>query len=199
MKRLVAAMGTLAVLLSACSGGGGGRQAPPASVPSALVAQREAAGLPDCPVTDPHATAVPGGLPAVTLGCLGSTRAVNLAGLRGKPMVVNVWAQWCGPCRAEAPHLRDYAARAGDRVMVLGVDFDDPKPDWAIEFASLAGWRYPHVTDPGKLTASAFKVQGIPMTLFVDAQGRIVHRFSGGFSSTEQIVDLTRTYLGVSL
>ena len=42
--------------------------------------------------------------------CLGGGREVRLAGLRGKPMMINVWAQWCGPCREEAPYLAEVAA-----------------------------------------------------------------------------------------
>ncbi len=62
-------------------------------------------------------------------------------------MVVNVWAQWCPPCRAEAPHLADVAEQAGDKVRIIGIDFDDPQPGYAIEFAQLAGWHYPQLVD----------------------------------------------------
>lgn len=171
-----------------------------ATVPAnaALASARVAAGIPDCPDADPAATPVTGGLPATTLSCLGGERTLNLAGLRGRPTVVNLWAQWCPPCRQEAPYLREASASLGDRVLVLGVDYDDPRPDWAIEFASLVGWTHPHVVDPSRSVAGPLQVQGIPLTLFVDAQGRIVHRHAGPFTSTGQLEELVETYLGVA-
>ena len=202
MRRLLAV--GFALVLAGCGSIPGPTRAPqrPASVvaPSTaeLAAARVAAGISDCPDADASATAVTGGLPATTLGCLGSDRTVNLAGLRGRPMVVNLWAQWCLPCRQEAPHLREAAERLGDDVDFLGVDYEDPRPDWAIEFAGLAGWRYPHVTDPTRSLAGPLRVQGIPTTLFVDAQGRIVGRQAGPFASASELEDLATRYFGVT-
>ena len=68
---------------------------------------KKAAGIADCPRSDSDVAAVPSGLPDVVLPCLGGGREVRLAGLRGKPMMINVWAQWCGPCREEAPYLAE--------------------------------------------------------------------------------------------
>lgn len=165
-----------------------------------LVALREKAGLPDCPVVaGPPPAPLADGLPDLTLDCLGSDRTLNLASLRGTPLVINLWAQWCPPCRAESPHLRDFAARADGTVLMLGIDYGDPQPDWAIEFAALAGWTWPHVVDPERRTASALRVPGIPMTLLVDADGRVVHRFSGAFSSTQELADLVAEHLGVTV
>lgn len=195
------ALGVLAVVgvLAGCSA--------PAAAPTrtatvpgdaALVAARMAAGIADCPDADPTATQVISGLPAITLSCLGSDKTVNLAGLRGEPMVVNLWAQWCLPCRQEAAHLRDVASRVDGRVLVLGVNYDDPQPDWAVEFAQLAGWRYAHVVDRSRALASPLQLQGIPTTLFVDAQGRIVYRHAGPFESASQLEGLVERYLGVT-
>lgn len=167
--------------------------------PADLATLRERAGIPDCPVpTGPPPAPVADGLPDVALACLGSDRTLNLASLRGTPMVVNLWAQWCPPCRAEAPHLREFAAQAGDRVLMLGIDYGDPQPDWAIEFAALAGWTWPHVVDPERRTAPGLRLQGIPLTLLVDADGRIVHRFNGAFSSSAELRALVEEHLGVT-
>jgi hypothetical protein len=84
---------------------------------------RSAAGIEPCPRTEPR-PGVAGGLPDIALPCLGGGRDVNLAGLRG-PMVVNLWASWCEPCREELPVLQEYAERARRQVRVLGVDFED--------------------------------------------------------------------------
>lgn len=188
------------VLLAGCSAPTTTPGPPPdVAMEPTLIQRREAAGIADCPVTEADAPAVPGGLPDVILGCLGSTKQVNLAGLRGKPLVINFWAQWCAPCRAEAPHLKEFAARAGDDVGVFGVDFADPDPGSAIDFAQYAGWTYPQFTDPLKRTAGPIRFTGIPVTIFVDAQGRIVHRTVGAVGSTQQLLDATRQYLGVTL
>lgn len=171
--------------------------APALRVAPELVAQREAAGIPDCPETPAAVAPVQGGLPDLLLGCLGSGRQVNLAGLSGTPMVINVWAQWCAPCRVEAPHLKEFAERADGTVLVLGIDHADPEPGLAIDFAAQAGWTYPHLTDPLKKASGPLGFQGIPITLFVDADGRIVHRLVGGITSTDQLVADAATHLGV--
>lgn len=173
--------------------------APALRVAPELIAQREASRIPDCPETPAEATPTTGGLPDLLLGCLGSGRQVNMAALRGTPMVINVWAQWCAPCRVEAPHLAEFAERAGDEVRVLGIDYDDPDPALALTFAHEAGWAYPHLVDPLKKTAGPLRFQGIPLTLFVDGDGRITHRIVGGITSTQQLIDETRTHLGVIL
>lgn len=198
MKRIAVAV-ACAVLLAGCTFEVSRTPPRPAVTPvsaAELIAAREAAGIADCPVVDPDATPIAGGLPAVTLECLGSERSVNLAGLRGRPMIINLWAQWCPPCRQEAPLLRDAAQRLGDRVLWLGIDYDDPQPDWAVEFAGLVGWRYAHLVDRDRTLAGPLQMQGIPMTLFVDAEGRIVHRHAGPFTSASEVEALAHRYLG---
>ncbi len=212
-RRSGAYAGSLAVLavlaVSACGGSpvgpavDPGQSAAPQTQGSASTAhvleQRRAAGIADCPVSDPDVVARPDGLPDLTLDCLGADSRVRLAGLRGTPLVINVWAQWCGPCRAEAPFLTEAAGRAGEQVQFLGIDYDDPHPELAVEFARQAGWRYPQLVDPEKATAPDLRIVGPPQTVFVDADGRVVHRHPGPVTSTEQLLDLIQTHLGVTL
>lgn len=199
VRSLLAGLVGCALLAGCAAPGASTEPLPSVSADPALVAKREAAGIADCPATPASAEPVAGGLPDVILGCLGSGQRVNLAALRGKPMVINFWAQWCAPCRAEAPHLKEFAALAGDDVLVLGIDFADPDPALALDFAQYAGWTYPQLTDPTKQTAGPIRVSGIPVTIFVDAQGRIVYRTVGAVGSTQQLVDATRQFLGVAL
>jgi cytochrome c biogenesis protein CcmG/thiol:disulfide interchange protein DsbE len=163
-----------------------------------LKALKKAAGIPDCPASDATVAPVPGGLPDVVVPCLGDGREVRLAGLRGKPMLVSLWAQWCGPCRDEAPYLAQMARRSGSKLVVLGVDFHDGYPDRAIEFARLARWDYPQLQDAGSAFAQ-LQVTAPPMTFLVRPDGTIAARHAGGFRSTEQITALVRTHLGVDL
>ncbi len=170
--------------------------ASPTVTPDLLQARREA-GIAACPSSDPHVIARSDGLPDISLDCIGGDSRVRLAGLRGTPLILNVWAQWCEPCRQEAPHLREFASDVGGRVLMLGVDFADPRPDYAIEFAAKAGWRYAHVVDQDRALAGPLRIVGPPQTFFVTADGRVAFRHVGAFTSTKQIRDLARLHLGV--
>jgi thiol-disulfide isomerase/thioredoxin len=158
---------------------------PAATAAVDLVAARRAAGIPDCPAAT-SAAPVAGGLPALTLDCLGGDAGLDLASLRG-PLLVNYWAQWCLPCRQEAPHL---AGLAKDRpeLDVLGVDYGDPQPGLAIEFAQLAGWTHPHLEDPERLSAGPVGVPGIPFSLLLDEHGRVVARHAGQFDTRAELL-----------
>lgn len=182
--------------------GSGSGSRPTAAAPtvadSELAARKSAAGIADCPVSDPAVAAREDGLPDLVLDCLGGGRQVRLAGLRGTPLVVNVWAQWCGPCRQEAPHLTAVAQRLAGKVDFLGIDYADPLPDRAIAFADEAGWTYPQLADEDSRVRAPFTLTGPPMTLLVAADGRIVHRHPGVITSTEQLSALIAQHLGVS-
>ncbi len=106
-------------------------------------------------------------------------RQISLAGLRGRPVIVNFWASWCLPCRAEAPLLQraatEYAARG---VAVLGVVYQD-SADSARAFMREYDQTYPGLLDPDGRTALEYGVFGIPETYFVDRTGRIVSKQTG--------------------
>nr|WP_300143452.1 TlpA disulfide reductase family protein [Propionicimonas sp.] len=180
-----------AVLLAGCGQllpgvGGGTPSVPgaPAETPTDLVAARKAAGIEDCPASS-KAAAVPGGLPDLTLDCLGGDSSVRLAGLRG-PMLINLWAQWCEPCRAEAGHLATFATKQ-KKVAVLGINYSDPQPALAIEFAQLVGATYPQLSDEEHRLKAPLGVAGIPYTLLIDADGKVVARHPGQFVSLENV------------
>ena len=143
--------------------------------------------------------AVPeGALPQVTLPCLGGGADVDLSTLRG-PMVVNLWAQWCGPCREELPYYQRLHERAGDRVEVLGVDYQDTRPDWALDLLRETGVTFPSVADPGGELRVPLRVRGLPGILFVDEDGRLVHQECAVIESYEQLTGLVEQHLGVAV
>ncbi|SDR73085.1 Thiol-disulfide isomerase or thioredoxin [Friedmanniella luteola] len=170
----------------------------PAPDSSNLAPEKAAAGIADCPASDPGVAAVEGGLPDAVLPCLGGGREVRLAGLRGRPMIINVWAQWCGPCREEAPFLADVATTNRSDVLVLGVDHADDAPARALEFARAASWRYPQIQDQDLVLRRDLQVVALPQTFFVRADGTIAFRNLQPFTSADQIRDLARQHLGVT-
>lgn len=204
---LLAAGLTLALLASGCSGSfapeGSLRSATAPKVSgtgaytSKYLQQRRDAGIADCPASDPSVGVAPNGLPDVTLECFGASSWVRLAGLRGKPMVINVWAQWCGPCRLEAPALAEASKNLKGRVQFLGIDHADPDPEAALAFAAESGWQYPQVVDLKRASAAGLQLAGLPQTLFVDADGVIVGRHPGAFESAADIEALVSKYLQV--
>jgi cytochrome c biogenesis protein CcmG, thiol:disulfide interchange protein DsbE len=193
-----------ALALAACGATPTPDPSPPAStVPaiaqSELATQKKAAGIEDCPRTDPEAAAVTSGLPDVVLGCLGGGRKVRLAGLRGKPMMINVWAQWCPPCQDEAPFISEVAKANASALVILGVDYDDPRPDRAIEFARVLGWRFPQLIDQDRALSGPLQITGPPQTFFVRADGTIAYRHNGPFASAAEIRAQAKKHLGVTL
>jgi cytochrome c biogenesis protein CcmG, thiol:disulfide interchange protein DsbE len=208
-RRLAAVAAVLVMGLAGCGGSPVlARSTTPAASPTEpapstdttadLAAMKKAAGIADCPKSDPKVAAVPSGLPDVVLPCLGGGREVRLAGLRGKPMMINVWAQWCGPCREEAPYLAEVASTNKSDLMIMGIDHDDPRPELAIEFAQLSTWKYPQLADPDVVLRQELQISGPPQTFFVRPDGTITYRHAGPFNSANEVRDLARKYLGVT-
>lgn len=115
-----------------------------------------------------------------------------LAALRGHPVVINFWASWCAPCRAEMPMLvRAWHAYAPRGVVVLGLDTDDT-PAEARRFLAAYHVDYPIVTVPDDRLGRAYGVIGLPTTVFVDASGAIRARQLGQFAGPDGERTLTR-------
>ena len=156
-----------------------------------------AARLEPCPASS--GGSVSGGLPDVTLQCLGNGPAVHMSALRGTPMLVNLWGSWCGPCQKETPSLQRAHARLGDRVQFLGVDTED-QADSALDFAAHVKppMRYPSVLDDNKtVLLSVHGPSAVPMSLFVDASGHIVHVSIQAYDSVGAVLSDVQRYLGV--
>ena len=201
MRRALLAV-LLAVGLSACTSDGGIDVRPP-DVEVDTPALREVKariGMEDCAPGD--GGPVEDGLPELTLPCLGGGPDVDLSSLRG-PLVINLWAANCGPCREEMPALQAFHEQYADRVAVLGIDFNDVHPGRALELAEDTGATYPSIADPGGelMVEDSFAVvrRGLPGFVFIDESGAVVGQSSGGVDSVAEIKDLVAEQLGVRL
>ena len=110
---------------------------------------------------------------------------VDLADLRGKPVVLNFWSTWCQPCKLEHPHLVKAAQTYGpEGVAFYGVLFSDD-PDNAARFLQREGHAFPVLYDPAQRVAIDYGVTGVPETFFIDANGQIIRKVSGPVSFAE--------------
>jgi cytochrome c biogenesis protein CcmG, thiol:disulfide interchange protein DsbE len=108
---------------------------------------------------------------------------------QGKPVVVNKWASWCGPCRFEFPFFENQARKRRGEVVFLGVNSDDNRDD-AIGFLEEHPVPYDHFEDPKQEIAASFNgVQGFPVTAFYRADGEREFVHFGGYASEQKLAE----------
>jgi cytochrome c biogenesis protein CcmG, thiol:disulfide interchange protein DsbE len=120
----------------------------------------------------------------------------RIEALRGYPVVVNVWASWCGPCRFEFPTLQRMSADYGKRVAFLGVDSQDSE-DAARSFLSEAPVPYPSYADPDEEIKESLGASfGLPDTAFYDREGELVYLKQGPYTDESELrADIERCAL----
>ena len=117
--------------------------------------------------------------PAFELPALGGGPAVSSGAFEGEVLVVNFWASWCVPCRAEAPELEAFARRhAADGVNLVGVVYND-ESDKALAFRDEFGLTFPQAVDPGGRAAIDYGVYGVPETYVIDRRGTVMAKLIG--------------------
>jgi thiol-disulfide isomerase/thioredoxin len=113
-------------------------------------------------------------LPTVDIGQF----RTMLAAAHGTPVLLNVWASWCGPCISEAPALASLAKDYAGRDTFVGLDVQDTTPS-ARAFISRYGWTFPSVADPSGQVRNGLGFVGQPVTVVFDAAGKQVFARSG--------------------
>jgi cytochrome c biogenesis protein CcmG, thiol:disulfide interchange protein DsbE len=185
---ILAGIALVAVLVIGLTQAGGKAPRTPAQHFDLGTAQRKLAGAPK-----PLA-----GLYAQANQLLGGPAAFErrLLTLRGHPVVVNKWASWCRPCRAEFPVFQRVAAARGTAIAFLGLNGKDKAPA-ARTFLAAEPLPYPSYQDPDEVVAGRLEIPSYyPMTVFLDAHGKTRFIHTGEYTSEAQLTRDIDRYLG---
>ncbi len=98
---------------------------------------------------------------------------VKLSDFLGKPIILNFWASWCGPCKSEMPDIQEFYEKYGEEIQFLLVSVDDSVED-AKAFIADAGYTFPVYFDTTSMGAYTYGATSIPLTFFIDANGDLV-------------------------
>lgn len=147
-------------MVGACTGeGGGGRFSGPPRTGDTIPVTRTVDGAE---------------VPWFAAARLGGGDTVTVADLRGSPVLLNLWATWCPPCRHETPYLETIAERWGGRLRVVGVTVDNRGSEQlARSFLEQAGADYEQLHDPAMTAMDLFGAPGLPATFLIDAEGLV--------------------------
>jgi cytochrome c biogenesis protein CcmG/thiol:disulfide interchange protein DsbE len=171
---------TVVLIVGLSQAGGRDGSEPPAAAFDLHAAKRELAGSP-APLAALHeqsAQLLQGGVPAFEQ---------RLAALKGRPVVINKWASWCNPCRAEFPVFQQLATEHGREIAFLGVNSGDSTQP-ARKFLAQYPVPFPSYVDPAEKIAREIKAPAnYPVTVFVDRRGETAFIHQGGYSSKDQL------------
>jgi thiol-disulfide isomerase/thioredoxin len=124
-----------------------------------------------------------------------SGEKIHLADLRGKPVVINFWATWCGPCRIEMPLLQKYYDLYSPDVAVLAINYDEPV-EKVRSYIEELGLSFPILLDPHTKVENLYYVRAFPTTFFLDADGIIRYQHIGALNEAQLAAYLDQ--IGVS-
>lgn len=116
---------------------------------------------------------------------LDTNEFVTLDQFKGKPIVLNFWATWCGPCKLEHPVLDLASRKYGKDVVFLGIVFEDNEENTK-RFLADNGWSFPQLFDPKSTVAVDYGVSGVPETYFITSDGIIQGKVPAPFMDIRQ-------------
>jgi thiol-disulfide isomerase/thioredoxin len=165
-----------------------------ADTPEALAEPRRRAALPPCPVG--AGGPGPQRLRDVVVECAADGSDVDVgAALAGRPVVLNLWAYWCGPCADELPALQEYQRRVGDAVEVVTVHQDENETAGLLRMAEL-GVRLPVLQDGRRSIAAALGVPNVmPATVVLRRDGSVAKVLPQSFTSADEVATAVDTAL----
>lgn len=167
-----------------------------ADTTEALAGPRARADLAPCP--GPGQGPGPEALRGIVLECAGDGTEVDLArALAGRPVVLNLWAYWCGPCTEELPAMAEYQRRVEPEVTVLTVHQDENETAALLRLAEL-GVRLPTLQDGRRSVAAALQVPNVmPATVVLRADGSVAEILPRSFATADEIAEAVDPTLGV--
>jgi thiol-disulfide isomerase/thioredoxin len=131
------------------------------------------------------------------LKCIDDNSTVDIGQIKG-PALVNVWGSWCLSCQDEMPIFVDFYTKYQEKIALIGISVEEADVQDARNFVKLYGVGWPNLNDPDGSTRGTLGM-GVPITLFIDAQGKIAYRKIGVVTSIEELEKDTQKYLGVQL
>ena len=142
-----------------------------------------------------HIRLIPNPSEEVITECLDSSPGVNVAAIRG-PAVINVWGSWCKPCKEEIPYFAEFFQTMDPQIQLIGVDVEEKRIEDGRMFARTHGIMWPNLYDADGSTRKYFGM-GVPVTWFIDGDGKVLYKKIGPFKSAEEIRTLTFKYFGL--
>lgn len=129
------------------------------------------------------------------MGTAASSQPVSMSSLRGKPVVLNMWASTCTVCKQETPAIESVAKQMGGKVDFVGVDTIDQRTA-ALGFLSRYGVSYLQLFDPNETVGAGYDIPGLPVSVFVSARGKVLGEYLGALN-TMTLTHYLRTLFGV--
>ena len=134
----------------------------------------------------------------MTLPCLVGDTAVAVGPVEGRPMVISLWASWCGPCVTEAPEVQRFHELIEEHVDVVGVNTQDTR-EHALHFAEHFEWTFPSLVDERGEVLRTQGLTALPAILFVDEDGVTVETLTAADVTTDDLLAEAEEHFGVIL